>query len=78
MLEGLRPDNTMDFGMLERALGGPTSMMQSGLSQARELDDPPGLHEKTESLLREWVNMYHSPAAGRDSMKAFTTFVQQV
>ena len=50
-------------------------MMHSGVSQAREFDDPPGLHEKTEFLLREWVNMYHSPAAGRDSTKAFTAFV---
>ncbi len=53
-------------------------MMHSGISQAREFDDPPGLHEKTEYLLREWVNMYHSPAAGRDSTKAFSAFVQQV
>lgn len=63
---------------IDRTSGGPTSMMQSGISQAREFDDPPGLHEKTEYLLREWVNMYHSPAAGRDSTKAFTCFVQQV
>lgn len=53
-------------------------MMQSGISQAREYDDPPWLHEKTENLLREWVNMFHSAAAGRDSTKAFTAFVQQV
>uniref|UniRef100_H2YFJ7 CCR4-NOT transcription complex subunit 1 n=1 Tax=Ciona savignyi TaxID=51511 RepID=H2YFJ7_CIOSA len=31
---------------------------------AREYDDPPGLHEKTEYLLREWVNIYHSPSSG--------------
>ena len=64
--------------MVERAPGGPTSMMHSGISQARELDDPPGLHEKTEYLLREWVNMYHSPGAGRDSTKAFSAFVANV
>lgn len=76
LLENLRPST--DFGMLDRALGGPTHMMQSGISQARELNDPPELPGKTEFLLREWVNMYHSPAAGRDSTKAFTAFVQQV
>lgn len=38
---------------LDRTPSGPTSMMQSGISQAREFDDPPGLHEKTEYLLRE-------------------------
>ena len=74
MLENLRPTSS-NFGMLENLA---PSMMASGISQARELDDPPGLHEKTEFLLREWVNMYHSPAAGRDSTKAFTAFVQQV
>ena len=52
--------------------------MHSGIIQAREFDDPPGLHEKTEYLLREWVNLYHSPAAGLDSTKAFSSFVAQV
>ena len=58
--------------------GGPTSMMHSGIAQAREFDDPAGLHEKTEYLLREWVNMYHSPVAGKDSNTAFSTFVTQM
>ena len=66
LIETIRSKN--DGGLLDRAPGGPTSMMHSGISQAREFDDPPGLHEKTEYLLREWVNMYHSPAAGRDSL----------
>ena len=63
---------------MDRVPGSVTSMMQTGITQAREFDDPPGLHEKTENLLREWVNMYHSPQAGRDSFKAFNAFVQQV
>nr|XP_006813651.1 PREDICTED: CCR4-NOT transcription complex subunit 1-like [Saccoglossus kowalevskii] len=67
-----------DTTFLDKAPGGPTSMMHSGISQAREFDDPPGLREKTEYLLREWVNMYHSPAAGRDSTKAFSAFVGQM
>lgn len=75
LLENLRPN--ADYG-LERALGGPTSMMQTGILQAREIDDPPGLHDKAEMLLRDWVTMYHSPQAGRDSTKAFTAFVQQM
>merc|ERR550517_2424155 len=44
------------------AMSGPTAQLHSGIQQAREFDDPPGLLEKTEFLLREWVNMYHSPA----------------
>ena len=60
------------------AMSGPTAQLHSGIQQAREFDDPPGLLEKTEFLLRDWVNMYHSPAAGKDSTKAFTIFVQQM
>ncbi|XP_078805521.1 CCR4-NOT transcription complex subunit 1 isoform X10 [Oryzias latipes] len=63
--------------MMERAHGGPNFMMHSGISQASEYDDPPGLREKAEYLLREWVNLYHSAAAGRDSTKAFSAFVGQ-
>ncbi|KAL5022887.1 hypothetical protein ScPMuIL_002042 [Solemya velum] len=76
LIEALRQSS--DFSMLDRAPGGPTSMMQSGISQAREFDDPPGLHDTTECLLRDWVNMYHSPQAGRDSTKVFSAFVQQM
>ncbi|XP_063970716.1 CCR4-NOT transcription complex subunit 1-like isoform X2 [Lytechinus pictus] len=67
-----------DPAFLDKAPGGPTSMMHSGISQAREFDDPPGLREKTEYLLREWVNMYYSPAGGKDSTKAFSAFVNQM
>ncbi|KAG8177929.1 hypothetical protein JTE90_000793 [Oedothorax gibbosus] len=64
---------------LDRAPGsGPMGMMYSGITQAREFDDPPGLYEKTEFLLREWVTMYHAPNAGRDSTKAFSLFVHQM
>lgn len=76
MLEVLRSLSDQSFP--ERITGGPMSMMHSGITQAREFDDPPGLHEKTEFLLREWVNMFHSPTAGRDSTKAFTLFVHQM
>lgn len=64
--------------MIDRHHGGPNFMMHSGISQASEYDDPPGLREKAEYLLREWVNLYHSAAAGRDSTKAFSAFVGQV
>ncbi|XP_067356607.1 CCR4-NOT transcription complex subunit 1 isoform X5 [Channa argus] len=64
--------------MIDRAHSGPNFMMHSGISQASEYDDPPGLREKAEYLLREWVNLYHSAAAGRDSTKAFSAFVGQM
>ena len=41
--------------------------LHSGIAQAREYEDPPGLLEKTEYLLREWVNAYHARDAGKDS-----------
>ena len=77
LLESIRQSGG-EFAVGDRIGGGPTSMMQSGITQARETDDPPGLHEKTEYLLREWVNLYHSPKNGRDSTKAFSDFVQLV
>jgi hypothetical protein len=47
-----------------------------GIAQAKEFEDPPGLLEKTEYLLREWVNAYHARDAGKDSRQAFVVFVQ--
>ncbi|XP_049786692.1 CCR4-NOT transcription complex subunit 1 isoform X4 [Schistocerca cancellata] len=72
--------------LVDRAQGGPTAYIHSGilqvrsqpLLQAREFDDPPGLLEKTEYLLRDWVQIYHSPNAARDPTRAFSMFVQQM
>ncbi|KAG1691673.1 CCR4-NOT transcription complex subunit 1 [Nymphon striatum] len=74
LIDVIRTNN--ETGFQDR--GGPTSLMHSGISQARQVDDPPGLHEKTEYLLREWINLFHSSSAGRDSTKAFSIFVNQV
>ena len=48
---------------------GPTAQLHSGIAQAKEFEDPPGLLEKTEYLLREWVNAYHSRDAGKEKVK---------
>merc|ERR1711997_886552 len=58
------------------SMAGPTAQLHSGIAQAREFEDPPGLLEKTEYLLREWVNAYHARDAGKDSRQAFVIFVQ--
>lgn len=50
----------------------------SGVNQARDFNDPQGLQEKTEVLLREWITLYHSPSAGHGSNQAFTHFVKQM
>ncbi|KAG0416949.1 hypothetical protein HPB47_006047 [Ixodes persulcatus] len=76
MLRGGGGGGAVEYGGVPSS--GPMSMMHSGISQAREYDDPPGLHEKTEFLLREWVSMYNTPNAGKDSTKAFQIFVQQM
>eukprot|EP00096_Caligus_rogercresseyi_P006991 TRINITY_DN2417_c0_g1_i1.p1 TRINITY_DN2417_c0_g1~~TRINITY_DN2417_c0_g1_i1.p1 ORF type:complete len:1930 (-),score=640.60 TRINITY_DN2417_c0_g1_i1:677-5986(-) len=60
------------------AMAGPTGQLHSGIQQAREFGDPRGLLEKTEFLLREWVNAYHSPDAGKDSRQAFFIFVKRM
>lgn len=57
---------------------GPSLHFHSGVTQARDFQDPPALQEKTEVLLREWIQMYHSPTAGQGSASAFQHFVKQM
>lgn len=66
--------------LVDRAQGGPTAHIHSGILQvrAREYEDPPGLLEKTEYLLRDWVNIYHTSTTSRDPTRAFSVFVQQM
>lgn len=77
LIEVLRANHDPSL-LADRVAGGPTAHIHSGILQAREFDDPPGLLEKTEFLLREWVTIYHSPNASRDPTKAFSLFVHQV
>ncbi|XP_030756048.1 CCR4-NOT transcription complex subunit 1 isoform X2 [Sitophilus oryzae] len=71
------PD-TAFFG--DRAPMGPTVHIHNGILQVRapNYEDPPGLVEKTDFLLREWINIYNSQHQGRDSTKAFSIFVHQM
>lgn len=48
------------------------------LQQAQDIDDPPGLLEKTEFLLKDWVTIYHTQSSGRDSIKTFGMFVNKM
>lgn len=57
---------------------GASLHFHSGVTQARDFQDPPALQEKTEVLLREWIQMYHSPTAGQGSGSAFQHFVKQM
>ncbi|XP_011335843.1 CCR4-NOT transcription complex subunit 1 isoform X2 [Ooceraea biroi] len=79
LVDSLRANH--DSGVLvDRAPAGPTAHIHSGILQvrARDFDDPPGLMEKTEYLLREWVQMHHNPQHARDPTKAFSIFVHQM
>ncbi|KAJ8667643.1 hypothetical protein QAD02_009306 [Eretmocerus hayati] len=79
LIESLRVNHDPTV-LTDRAPTGPTAHIHSGIRQvrARDFEDPPGLLEKTEYLLREWVNMYHNPTHARDPTKAFGHFVQQM
>ncbi|KAF2893609.1 hypothetical protein ILUMI_12564 [Ignelater luminosus] len=71
-------DQSVFFG--DRAPAGPSVHIHNGILQVRSLnyDDPPGLVEKTDFLLRDWIGIYHSQPSGRDSTKAFSLFVHQM
>lgn len=64
----------------ERAPIGPTVHIHNGILQVRapNYEDPPGLVEKTDFLLRDWISIYNSQHQGRDSTKAFSMFVHQM
>lgn len=53
------------------------SMMYTGVQQARDFDDPPGLKEKSEQLLHEWIQ-HHAILPQRDNTKPFQQFVLQM
>ncbi|KAL3275904.1 hypothetical protein HHI36_020639 [Cryptolaemus montrouzieri] len=59
---------------------GPTVHIHNGVLQVRapNYEDPPGLVEKTDFLLREWIGIYHAQPQGRDTTKPFTLFVHQM
>lgn len=64
----------------DRAAIGPTVHIHNGILQVRapNYEDPPGLVEKTDQLLRDWITIYHTQNQGRDSTKAFSMFVHQM
>ncbi|XP_050527108.1 CCR4-NOT transcription complex subunit 1-like isoform X2 [Daktulosphaira vitifoliae] len=51
--------------------------IQHGILQERDFDDPPGLLEKTEYLLKEWLTIY-SASPNRDPGKTFSVYIHQM
>lgn len=48
------------------------------VTQSREYDDPPGLQEKTENLLREWRNVLLSPLTEIEIGQNFNIYVHRM
>lgn len=79
LLSGERIAGSNSLSSLNNPISaGPSLHFHSGVTQARDFQDPPALQEKTEVLLREWITMYHSPSAGQGSASAFQHFVKQM
>ena len=53
------------------------SMMYTGVQQAKDFDDPPGLKEKSDQLLHDWIQ-HHSILPQKENTKAFQQFVLQM
>ncbi|CAH0545815.1 unnamed protein product [Brassicogethes aeneus] len=79
MMDALRQSHEPNF-FGDRAPIGPTVHIHNGIMQVRapSYEDPPGLVEKTDFLLRDWITIYSSQHQGRDSTKAFSMFVHQM
>jgi CCR4-NOT transcription complex subunit 1 len=53
------------------------SMMYTGVTQAKDFDDPPEVKEKSERLLHDWIQ-HHSVIPPKDYTKGFQQFVLQM
>ncbi|CAG4984058.1 unnamed protein product [Parnassius apollo] len=80
LIETLRINQDPSAYLGERMPLGPTAHIHSGMLQvrAREYDDPPGLQEKTENLLREWRNVLLSPLTEIEIGQNFNIYVHRM
>lgn len=80
IIDILRQNHDMPSGFLgDRPAIGPNAHIHNGILQVRGPtgEDPPGLVEKTEFLLRDWISIYNGQQ-NRDSTKAFSMFVHHM
>jgi CCR4-NOT transcription complex subunit 1 len=70
------PDETNQLAN-NRICATALSMMYTGVQQAKDFDDPPGLKEKSEQLLHEWIQ-HHAILPQKDNTKPFQQFVLQM
>ncbi|XP_013184897.1 CCR4-NOT transcription complex subunit 1 isoform X2 [Amyelois transitella] len=80
LIEMLRVNQDPSAYLGERSPLGPTAHIHSGIMsvRARDYDDPPGLQEKTENLLREWRNVLLSPLTEIDIAQNFNLYVHRM
>ncbi|GBP76975.1 CCR4-NOT transcription complex subunit 1 [Eumeta japonica] len=79
LIEVLRLNQDPSLLLGERSLG-PTAHIHTGILQvrARDYDDPPGLTEKIENLLREWRNVLLSPLTEIEITQNFNLYVHRM
>ncbi|XP_002033104.2 CCR4-NOT transcription complex subunit 1 isoform X2 [Drosophila sechellia] len=67
------------FNGNDRYLSGASHYIHSGMHHSCDTDDPPGLQEKTEFLLKDWVALYtqQNQQSTRDA-RNFGAFVQKM
>ena len=65
---------------LDLAPGAPTSIMHQNVMVGgnTELEDPPGLYERVEYLLSEWVRHFHQPGLLREGDRIYAAYVARV
>ncbi|XP_045510260.1 CCR4-NOT transcription complex subunit 1 isoform X1 [Colias croceus] len=80
LIEAIRINQDPSTYLGERSPLGPTSHIHTGIMQVRnrEYDDPPGLQEKTENLLREWRNVLLSPLTEIEIAQNFNIYVHRM
>ncbi|XP_039763279.1 CCR4-NOT transcription complex subunit 1 isoform X3 [Pararge aegeria] len=80
LIETIRINQDPSSFLGERSPLGPTSHIHSGILQvrSREYDDPHGLQEKTENLLREWRNILLSPLTEIELGQNFNIYVHRM
>ena len=66
-----------DVNFTDRVCATALSMMYTGVTQARDFDDPSQLKEKSQQLLEEWIQ-HHAPVPIKENTKAFQQFVLQM
>lgn len=80
LIEVLRLNQDPANFLGDRPPVGPTAHIHSGILQvrARDYDDPPGLNEKTDYLIREWMTLMYNQLTSSDIPKTFNIFVHRL